>query len=183
MKKKNQLIIPIIIIFIISSIIIIVSNVNKARQNTKTNLNVIKSSYATLSSNIQEYNQIRERYNILSQEFILETYKNNHEEYTRVLTEYNDVIEKIDLSIISINSRCNQLYSDQEVNKICNNYRQIYEKLINLYITDLNNYNDNLTKYNEYKNDDIELFTLLHTNYIDYNSDGIYEGRDTSEEN
>ena len=71
-------------------------------------------------------------------------------------------------NVSEINSKCNVIYSDISVNKICDSYSILYEKLINLYVMDLNNYNNKISSYNEYKKDDISLFNMIHNEYIDY---------------
>jgi len=68
------------------------------------------------------------------------------------------------------------------LNKICNNYELLYEKLVNLYVKDLNNYNSKIKGYNEYKNTNEELFKMIHNDYIDYDEDGIKEGISSEEE-
>ena len=47
---------------------------------------------------------------------------------------------------------------------------------------DLNNYNRKISSYNEYKNEDVELFNMIFKEYIDYNDDGKYEGVNDGEE-
>ena len=100
----------------------------------------------------------------------------------RLLKQFTNIekcnnINKIDDYVETINSKCNVIYSDIEVNKICDSYDTLYEKLINLYVQDLNNYNNKITSYNEYKKESIELFNQIHKDYIDYNKDNTYEGR------
>ena len=54
--------------------------------------------------------------------------------------------------------------------------------MINLYITDLNMYKKSIKKYNEYNNANIAAFEMIHKEYIDYNHDNKYEGREVNEE-
>ena len=62
------------------------------------------------------------------------------------------------------------------LNKICSNYGKSYEKLVNLYVGDINGYNTKISEYNSYKNATISMFNMVHLEYIDYNEDGVYEG-------
>ena len=171
------------IVIILTIIIIVIIGITKEKQETKNNMKVIELSYSSLTENIKKYNDIRTKYTDLLNNLFLEKYMDSHEEFTSLLTDYNKNIMSIDLAITNINLKCNHLYKDTNINKICNSYKPLYEKLINLYVTDMNNYNNTVTKYNEYKNDDIPLFEMIHKEYIDYNKDGIYEGREDNEEN
>ena len=144
-------------------------------------MEVINTNYKELQDNVLEYNNIRTEYSSKIKDVYLDSFKDKIEEYNSLLDKYNKVIEKIDKNIDNINNKYNMLYNDININKVCNSYKVSYEKLINLYINDINNYNDKIKEYNEYKKDNIELNKIVHNNYIDYNKDNIYEGRDSSE--
>ena len=75
-------------------------------------------------------------------DFIYDKYPNEHDVYFELINKYNDNIKNIDKSVNNIDSRCDVIYNDISVNKICDSYEVLYEKLINLYVTDINNYND-----------------------------------------
>ena len=182
MNKKNVIII-IIIILILGFCGLVYGSYTKNQKENEKNIAIIKSAYDSLSGDIKTYNQIRSEYNDMLSNFFLETYKDSHESYQELLTKYNEVVKSIDSSVKKMDQRCNHLYEDITINNICTNYSIIYEKLINLYVTDLNIYNSNIEAYNEYKKENIEKFAMIHSDYIDYNNDGIYEGRDMNEEN
>lgn len=181
-KQKNKYIKPTIIIgiilMILITIILLITNISKERKTLNNNMEVIKYNYEELSKSVTEYNQIRTDLIEKLNDFTFDTYSNIHNEYTVLLTKYNENIDKIDSYTNNINDKCNVIYKDKNVNNICNNYKAIYEKLINLYVTDLTNYNNKVANYNEYKESNIELFKLIHKDYIDYNNDNLYEGKD-----
>ena len=99
------------------------------------------------------------------------------------LEEYNKEMKNIDTYITNIKMRCTGIYNDSEINKVCNSYKTVYEKIVNLYISDIDNYNNFITKYNENKNDKLELIEKIHKDYIDYDEDGIVYGGASDEEN
>lgn len=182
-SKKKLIIIVILGALVISSLAFLIFMVIGNKQEVKNNIIVITSSYDDLSNSVKEYNDIRSKYITMSSDFILSKYKDSHEEYITLLNNYNAVMKEIDESVEKINNKCNRLYKDENVNTICANYEKIYEKLVNLYVTDLNDYNEKINKYNEYSKEEISSFRLMHSDYLDYNHDGIYEGRDNLEEN
>ncbi len=181
MKKVRNIIIVLITLVLGSGIIFLVYNILNANKLKKENIDEIKNTYNDLTQNINEYNDIRTKYNEKLSSFVLTTYEEEHEEYTNLLKEYNENIKKIDTNIDKLKEKCNILYNDININKICSNYETMYEKIINIYVTDLNMYNDKIKKYNEYKNKEIALFEMIHKDYIDYNEDNAYEGRDIDE--
>jgi hypothetical protein len=102
--------------------------------------------------------------------------------YLVKMAKYNENIKKIDSNIANIEPKCNVIYKELSVNKICDSYKELYEKLINLYISDIENYNNKITSYNEYKKESINQFEMVHKEYIDYNLDQIYKGKDENNE-
>jgi len=178
MKKSSKKIILIsgIVLVVLVSIIVIVIGVVKDKKESSKNMDLIKDNYELLSTNVNEYNQIRSDLSNKLNNFIYADYNKEHDDYVLILNRYNNNIGLIDENVKVINSKCNVIYSDISVNKICDSYKILYEKLINLYVMDLNNYNNKISSYNEYKKEDIELFDMIYNEYIDYNDDGKYEG-------
>lgn len=183
MKNKKNIIIIVGIIVIGLIAIFLVYNILNASKTKKENIDEIKNSYNNLTEEVKKYNEIRTKYNEKLSNFILDRYKDEHKEYISLLNEYNETIKNIDIYINNLSNKCNILYDNVNINKICSNYQEMYEKLINIYITDIKTYNNNIKKYNEYKNDTIEEFIPIYNDYIDYNKDNIYEGSDDNETN
>ena len=180
--SKKKLFITISIILVISIVIVLlVVSINKDKDMINKNMEIIKDSYNNLSDNVDEYNRIRTELSGKLSDFIYESYEEEHDSYIELLNIYNNNIKNIDENVEKINGRCQFIYSDKDVNKICDSYKKIYEKLINIYIDDINNYNDKITSYNNYKESNIELFGLIYNEYLDYNNDKIYEGKDITD--
>ena len=174
-SKKIILIISIILVVIIIMTILIMGIIND-KKKTNENMELIKNNYELLSTNVNEYNQIRSDLSNKLNNFIYEDYNKEHDSYVEILNKYNNNISLIDENVKVIKDKCNVIYSDISINKICDSYGLLYEKLINLYVIDLNNYNNKISSYNEYKKAEISLFDMIHSEYIDYNDDGKYEG-------
>lgn len=175
-KKPSKVIIIIIVAILLITIIIFTLNLINDQKITKKNMQSIKESYQQLSENIVDYNQIRSSLSEKLNNFMYESYQKEHEEYIDLLTKYNNNIINIDQNIVTLDDKCQVIYKDLSINKICDEYPLLYEKLINLYVSDLNNYNNKIASYNEYKEDKYNLFELIHDDYIDYNNDKVYEG-------
>ena len=182
MKSKKNVIICIIVIVVLAVGLILFLSLNKARQENKNNMELIRKNYQLLSDSVSKYNDIRSKYNEMSSVLIIDSYKEKHEEYVELLDNYNKEVENIDNYINNIDLRCKGTYNDDEINEICDKYKGLFEKLVNLYIADIDNYNKFITEYNEVKDDKLELVEKVYQNYIDYNNDGVYEGSDNSEE-
>lgn len=182
MNKKKRIIIGIIIsLIIITGAIIINIKIKKDNTLKEENKIAIKNNYNDLSKEVDNYNKIREEYIELASDFFYETYTDKHNDYIEILNKYTDTMNNITKNIDNIDSRCNIIYDDININKICNSYKTLYEKLINLYIYDIKDYNKKITGYNDYMNKNIDIYNIEYKEYIDYNKDGKYEGIDLNE--
>ena len=182
MKKKVVIIISVIVFLVLLIGLVIGININNKIKIMNDNMIVIQKEYDKIRDNVLEYNNIRSEYLDLTNDFYYETFMDKYQEYTSLLDRYDKVIDKIDNSILEIDKKCNIVYKDDNTNKICNSYKKLYEKIINLYVMDGNNYNKRVEGYNSYKNDSIELHDIKYKDYIDYNNDNKYEGIDSNEE-
>ncbi len=172
----------VIILIIILLAVFIYLSIQKEQELYKENISTIENNYSKLTDDVNNYNSIRKELNDKITNFFYDKYLKEKESYEEILNKYNDIIVKIDNDIANINSKCDVIYKDIEINKICNSYKTLYEKLVNLYVKDINNYNHKITGYNEYANKNEELFKMIHEDYIDYNEDGNFEGNSSNEE-
>ena len=70
-----------------------------------------------------------------------------------------------------------------EVNNICNDYKEYYETIVNVYFNDINKVNGFIDSYNSEYSKNLERYNSdLVTDYIDYNKDGKYLERVDSNE-
>ena len=179
MKDKKKLIIAIIAIIVITLIFILVFTVNRDRKENKQKMDSIRKNYGLLTVSIANYNEIRNKYSELSSVLIMDSFKDKHDEISHLLDEYNKEMKNIDSYIDNISFRCTNVYNDNEIDKICKNYKLMYEKLVNLYVSDIDNYNNFIVEYNKNKNESLEMIDKVHEDYIDYDNDGnIYGGAD-----
>ena len=165
-----------------SVILILVLIINKERKEIKYNMEVINKNYSLLTGSINKYNEIRSKYSEMSKVLLYDTYKDKHDEFTSLLADYNQEMKNIDNYISNINFRCKGTYNDSKINKLCDTYKGVYEKLVNLYISDIDNYNNFITEYNKNKNESLELIDKVHDDYIDYDNDGLVYGGVSSEQ-
>lgn len=165
-KKKNKRIIFYVGggIILIGIVLLFISFVN-GKKDVDKNMAIIKSNYNDLSNNVIDYNIIRGELGVLFNNFRYDSFDLDIDKYRDIFVRYDEVIRKIDSNVLNIDDMCNVIYSDSEINKICDNYKSIYEKLINLYVMDIDIYNNKVSSYNEYSGKNIDLVSKLY----DYN--------------
>ena len=178
----KKVIVVLIILLVLGFGIFVYTSFQKEQKISYENAKIIETNYAELTDNVNTYNEIRKELNNKLSSFFYDKFLKEKESYEEILSRYNDIIVKIDNNVSNIDSKCNIIYKNIEINRVCNSYKTTYEKLINIYVKDLINYNNKIKGYNEYKNAEEELYKMIHEDYIDYNSDSLYEGKSSNEE-
>lgn len=178
-NKKVIIIVSVIFVFIVCFILFLISafkNIQKDKKETIETMNYITDNYKLLSDNVTKYNKMRNDLISASKDLMLDNYESVYDNYTIFMKDYNDLIKEIDVNVSNIDSKCGQKYPDKEVNNKCDFYKNMYEKIINLYVSDIKNYNNFIKSFNDYRQVEVPFIELVHDNYIDYDNDGKYEG-------
>ena len=179
--NKIIIIILSIITLLIALIFIVkfINNVNEDKKITKENIEIIKTSYNNFKNEVKNYNTIRNDISEFINNFYYDTIKEKYLENENKLKNYDEEINKITKEIQKLDTKCNITYNDIEINNICSNYKTDYEMLINIFINDINTYNNKLSLYNKDEKQELQLFKSNYINdYIDYNNDNIFLEKD-----
>lgn len=99
------------------------------------------------------------------------------------LSNYENMVDELSKRANKLDKLCNDVYyPDTNVNNRCNNYKSIYEQVVNYFVTDINLYNQNIAKYNEYQKGlgGSSVLNTYDTNkkYIDYNNYKEFDGKE-----
>lgn len=97
--------------------------------------------------------------------------------------EYEGIVDDIKKDAKKLDDLCQEVYYPQaDANNKCSNYKSIYEQVVNYFVGDVESYNENVTKYNEYQlaiqSDKIIDEYSTKKKYIDYNGDKIFDGKE-----
>ena len=99
------------------------------------------------------------------------------------LSNYEGLVDELGRKVVVLDKLCDDVYyPDGQVNNKCGNYKSIYEQVVNYFIGDINVYNTNVDKYNQYQ---LGTGSTLAINkyettkdYIDYNNDKKFDGKE-----
>lgn len=144
----------------------------------------IQDIFEVFSTNTSIFEQERDQLyeEVLTRLYYDSMYHKDKEVKVR-LSNYEHLVDELRNNTRELDRLCRNIYfPDQTVNSKCKNYLTIYEQVVNYFITDINVYNNNIEKYNHYQE---ELETLLRLRkyetskeYIDYNHDNVFDGRE-----
>lgn len=177
-SKKKVITIGSIVILLVVIVITVIVIINK--NNIKIRKNNIENAYRNLVEEVNKYNNIRDDIKIIIDEFYYNKINDEYEDDMKLFDDYSDILKNIKKDIEILDDNCQRKIND----KICNGYKIIYERLVNIYINDINNFNKKLELYNaeDLSDKKLELYTNIYRDYIDYNKDNIYEEVDNGEE-
>jgi len=99
------------------------------------------------------------------------------------LSTYEGLVDELGRKVVVLDKLCDDVYyPDGDVNNKCNNYKSIYEQVVNYFIGDINAYNGNIDKYNQYQLSVGSTLSIAKyetiKEYIDYNNDKQFDGKE-----
>lgn len=147
-------------------------------------MNVVLEAYDKFSLDVDNFNDIRNQiYLDIFENTYYETLLNNDAKFKEMLSNYGKSVDSVDSSAKKLKKLCtNVYYPDSKINTKCSEYGSVYEQIVNAFVSDIDLYNENIVKYNEYqKENNGTLFLNSYVNkrkYLDFNKDGKYEGKE-----
>ena len=180
--KKKYIIITITIIItliLILGVIKFIISFKEGSNNQQTKMNEITTTYTLLEESINNYNNIRKTLTNRLSTYYQDTFRDNYSDTINLMQNYDQIIGEIQEEINLIAKDCaNNIFNDSNVNNICKNYQETYEQLVNTYVNDINDINTIIEDYNNDTNSSLAKFNSNYiNNYIDYNQDGEYIGK------
>lgn len=180
-----------VLLFVISIIMIIsgcistfIISLKKDQKMTQARMVVVKDAFDDFNSSVSLYENERD---ILYTESLgnlyYDTLASNDEAFKNKLSNYESIVDVIIKNVGEMDKLCKDVYyPDSDINNKCKNYKIIYEQVANYFMEDVNLYNSAVKTFNEQQ---VSLGTgvsLLEystkKNYVDYNGDGVYEGKE-----
>ena len=192
---KNKKIIKIIIL-IISLVVLIsilsffivkfVNEIKEDRKKTNEIISSIEKTYVNFKTSTDEFNSKRE---VLHNEIFVDNYYDTMETkidgWKKLLDEYTEIIKQLDNNSTYLKNNCKTVKTlNNDAGMKCESFEVVYEAAVNSYISDINLYNESIKGYNEWANDNntlkkLELYSNnLYKEYIDYNNDGEFFGKE-----
>ena len=188
-NKKHILILVLlgILSIIVGFILMFITNIKEDQQQLNNNISKINKDYDSFKKDIEEVNKTRDELhkNILDTVYY-ESFESSENEYKRALYNYEKAVTDISKKYTNLKGYCEIgiYYSSSDANSKCNAFNLGYEQLINTFVDDINMYNNNVKKYNNWLDEQqnttskkLEGYKTKKT-YIDYNKDGEYSGKE-----
>ena len=184
-KKISYIFILIAVLMIIGGAIsYLVIGLKEDKKMTNKRMNEVNLEYEDYSTMVSLFEVERDSmYEKIFNNMTYDTMYSNNKYITNKISNYESMVDEMYKNVNKLDDLCNDMYyPDSSVNSICNNYLIIYEQVNNYFVLDIDTYNKNVDKYNEYiKNVDSNLIIKKYESkkkYVDFDKDGEIIGKD-----
>ena len=182
-------------VFLVLSIVLIISGgvstfifgLKADRKETLNRMVEVNDVFEIFSTNTTAFENLRdELYNeVLSNLYYDNMFESDGIIKTR-LSNYESLVDELGKNAKTLKALCEDVYyPDGNVNNKCFNYKSIYEQVINFFLSDIKVYNDNVKTYNEYQTINGLTYVVKEyktkKKYVDYNEDGVFDGKEDIE--
>ena len=185
MKKISYILILISVIMIMTGgVTSFLSGIRADREATYNRMADVTDSFEEFSTEVSLFEDYRDSlYEKYLAKLTYDNMKKNDVVIKKELNSYEEMVESISNKVTTLNTLCNDVYyPDSSVNNKCNNYKSIYEQVNNYFVLNINTYNSNIKKFNDYQKNNKSTVSLekykTDKDYIDFNEDGTIEGKD-----
>lgn len=180
MKKKRVLIISVIVLLFIVGVVFVEIKINTKNKELNELQVSIGEIMRTIENDIEAYNSNREIISTKLEDYYTDKLEDDYEEFISILKEQESIIINIKDKTEKLGKTCgDRLYPKGDINKICNSYQDYYETVANVFVGDCTDINNIINSYNNATDKGLEVYKAKEVlEYVDYNKDGKYLGRD-----
>ena len=185
MKKIAMAMMTLSFILIISGgVSSFVLGLQRDKEEIYNRINDVNDEFEVFSTNTSVFENFRdELYNVVLSNVYYDTMYDEDKSVKNKLSNYENLVDELTKNTKKLDKLCTDVYyPDSKVNTKCNNYRSIYEQVVNYFVSDINVYNNNVNKYNEYQKNNNSILRVdkykTSKKYIDYNGDKEFDGKE-----
>lgn len=188
-KRKWKLLLIIFIILLVIGIFLYfyISSFKVDREETLELMKEVNEDYPTFNKSMTEFVNKRNAFYKQKDEIFLEDIGKNVNVWVKFMADYEKIINKVEDNSKRLKPNCKNDFGDINAKTECNQFRVNYEAAMNYYITDVKVYNNIVKEYNEWLINNnssyqkLEKVSLtIYKDYIDYDEDGEYFGKEGS---
>lgn len=186
-KKRWKLLLGILLILTVIGVFLYfyISSFKVDREETLALMKEVNEDYPKFNKSMTEFVNKRNAFYKQKEEIYLEDMGKNTNAWVTFMNDYAKIIENIENNSQRLKDACKNNFGDINAKTQCNQFRVNYEAANNYYITDIKAYNNIVKEYNEWLTNHNSKYPKLNEvslskDYIDYDEDGEYFGKEVS---
>ncbi len=184
-KKFAVAILMLSIVMIISgTVCAFVVSLNADREATQARMLVVNDEFESFNQSVTSFEEARETlYNQYLGNVFYDTLANDDPMLKERISNFESIVDSIGNQVETMNGLCKDVYyPDSSVNSKCQDYKLVYEQVVNYFVGDVGVYNNTVKTFNEQQAAVGSTLALAEykssKDYIDYNKDGAYDGKE-----
>lgn len=184
-KKLSIIILTISLVMIVSGCVSsFIISLKADRREIYSRMDVVKDEFEVFSANTSVFESFRdELYTVVLDNVYFDSFYSDDEIVKDKLSNYEQLVDELTKNTKNLENLCeNVYYPDGGINSRCNNYKLIYEQVVNYFVGDIELYNSHVVKYNKDQESKNTLFRVKKYNtdkdYVDYNHDKVFDGKE-----
>lgn len=184
-KKIGVLLLTLSVVMVIAGTVCsFVISLKDDKEKTQARMVVVNDSFDDFNNSVSTFELERDTlYTESLGNLYYDTLAANDENFKNKFSNYESIVDNIVDKVKIMDGLCKDVYyPDSSVNSKCSNYQLIYEQVINYFMEDVKLYNNAIKTFNEQQatlGNNVVLNEYKTTKkYIDYNKDGVFEGKE-----
>lgn len=184
-KKLAVAILMISIVMIISgTVCAFVVSLKADREATQARMLVVNDEFESFNKSVTSFEEAREAlYTQYLGNVFYDTLANDDPMLKERISNYESIVDSIDKQVKTMNGLCKDVYyPDSSVNSKCQDYKLVYEQVVNYFVGDVGVYNNTIKTFNEQQAAVGSTLALVEyeskKDYIDFNKDGAFDGKE-----
>ncbi len=155
-----------------------IDGLKKDHEMVNTRIVDVNNTYEELTTNVSLFEDEREKlYGTSLKETYFDSFYSTNKEIIEKLSNFEAMVSEIEKKTKVMDNLCDTYYMDANANNKCSNYKLIYEQVNNYFVGDIKTYNKNVIAYNSVNVNRVNVYQTSR-NYIDYNKDKSFDGKD-----
>ena len=137
----------------------------------------IEKNYESFKKNVEVFNSKKEEYDSKVASNLFAETTEDYSKWIEIIDDYTKIIVNMDNNSKFLKENCvNKSHADKEVMNKCSAYMIAYEECVNIYVTDISEFNSKIEEFSEENKDDKLVEYELEYSKVDLNNDGKFEG-------
>lgn len=187
MKKKVRIILIVLLCLLVVGGIVFasISIINKTNTDKKEQEKIEKEivdNFDNFKEAVEAFNVEWSTYNSVIKPDINKNTVYQYDGWILSLDSYTETVDKIEeLSKVYKNNCINKHYANTNVQNKCGAFMVAYEKAINTYVSDIEDFNDKIDEINKSEKKDLKKYELKYKQ-VDINNDNEYSKIESNKE-
>ena len=155
------------------------------KEEVASRMKTINAAYEVFKKETEQFSTTRDNlYDNVFSELYFETLNQTIPGCLEELQKYENVLNQVEVEAKALQENCQDIYfPSSDINTKCKTSLEKYEEMVNYFVNDITQVNQNIEEYNKYNQENqtgiapVQKYNTT-KKYIDFNKDSEYTGKE-----